>query len=143
MEPFSWVTHLIENRLLKRSFWRTSKISKTKNCISMRWVCEMQIWRIRDIVRSSHWRCSLRKGVLRNFAKFTKKARVSFSIKLQAEATNGSSRDTTNASNNATDDSSSPTTSAIDAITRSSITYISGVGRVTVLAIGVWSIFRI
>ena len=70
-------------------------------------------------------------------------ASVSFSIKLQAEATNGSSRDTTNASNNATDDSSSPTTSAIDAITRSSITYISGVGRVTVLAIGVWSIFRI
>ena len=35
--------------------------------------------------RSSHWRCSVRKSVLRNFAKFTGK--VSFLIKLQAEAT--------------------------------------------------------
>ena len=41
--------------------------------------------------RSSHGRCSVRKGVLRNFGKFTGKytcARVSFSIKLQASACN-------------------------------------------------------
>ena len=37
--------------------------------------------------RSSHWRCSVRKGIRRNFAKFTgnsQVARVSFLIKLQA-----------------------------------------------------------
>ena len=39
--------------------------------------------------RSSHRRCSVRKGVLRNFTKFTGNtcARVSFSIKLQDPAT--------------------------------------------------------
>ena len=39
-----------------------------------------------NIFRSSHWRCSVRKGVLRNFAKFTENtcARVSFLIKLRA-----------------------------------------------------------
>ena len=39
--------------------------------------------------RSNHWMCSVRKGVLRNFAKFTWNTcgKVSFLIKLQAEAT--------------------------------------------------------
>ena len=39
-------------------------------------------------LRSSHWRCSVGKGVLRNFAKLQGNtcARVSFSIKLQAKA---------------------------------------------------------
>ena len=38
---------------------------------------------------SSHWMCSVRKGVLRNFAKFTGKHRWQslFLIKLQTEAT--------------------------------------------------------
>ena len=40
--------------------------------------------------RGSHWMCSVRKGVLRKFAKFTRNtcARVSFLIKLQASAFN-------------------------------------------------------
>ena len=39
--------------------------------------------------RSSHWRCSVRKGILGNFAKFTAKRleQSLFLIKLQAEAT--------------------------------------------------------
>ena len=40
--------------------------------------------------RSSYWRCSVRKGALRNFAKFTGKKPVAksiFLIKSQAEAT--------------------------------------------------------
>ena len=39
-------------------------------------------------LRSSHWRCSVGKGVLRNFSKLQGNtcARVSFSIKLQAKA---------------------------------------------------------
>ena len=36
--------------------------------------------------RSSHWRCSVRKGVLGKLTKFTC-GKVSFLIKLQAEAT--------------------------------------------------------
>ena len=41
---------------------------------------------ISDKSRSSHQRCSMKKGVLRNFTKFTRKnlSRVSFLIKLQA-----------------------------------------------------------
>ena len=40
--------------------------------------------------RGSHWMCSVRKGVFRKFAKFTRNtcARVSFLIKLQASAFN-------------------------------------------------------
>ena len=40
--------------------------------------------------RSSQRRCSIEKGVLKNFAKFTEStcARVTFLIKLQAEAGN-------------------------------------------------------
>ena len=40
-----------------------------------------------DEFRSSYWMCSVRKGILRNFAKSTC-ARVSFLIKLQASAWN-------------------------------------------------------
>ena len=51
----------------------------------------LQCYRIYNFssFRSSHWRCSVRKGVLKNFAKFTGKIcdRASFLIKLQAEAT--------------------------------------------------------
>ena len=38
------------------------------------------------LLRSSHWRCSVKKGVLKNFAKFTGKhlCRSLFLIKLQA-----------------------------------------------------------
>ena len=42
-----------------------------------------------QIYRSSHRRCSVREGVLRNFTKVTATcARVSFLMKLQAEACN-------------------------------------------------------
>ena len=37
-----------------------------------------------SVSRNSHQRCSIKIGVVRNFAKFTGKHRVSFSIKLQA-----------------------------------------------------------
>ena len=39
--------------------------------------------------RSSHWRCSVRRGILGNFVKFTGKhlGQSLFLIKLQAEAT--------------------------------------------------------
>ena len=44
----------------------------------------------KTLTRSSHPRCSVRKGVLRNFAKFTGKhlCRVSFLIKLQVSGHN-------------------------------------------------------
>ena len=44
----------------------------------------------KQIFRSSHWRCSIKKGVLTNFTKFTRKTctRVSFLIKLQASVCN-------------------------------------------------------
>ena len=43
---------------------------------------KLKAWTIRS--RSSHWRCSVREGVLRNFAKFTGKtcAKVSFFNKV-------------------------------------------------------------
>ena len=42
-----------------------------------------------SIFRSSHWRCSVRRGLLGNLTKFTEKTcgKVSFLIKFQAEAT--------------------------------------------------------
>ena len=44
----------------------------------------------RQISRNSHQRCSVRKGVLKNFAKFTGNtcARISFLIKLPSSACN-------------------------------------------------------
>ena len=50
----------------------------------------------RSEVRSSHWRCSLRKCVLRNFAEFTGKhlCQISFLIKLQTSACNFTKKET-------------------------------------------------
>ena len=41
-----------------------------------------------DLLRSSHRRCSIKKGILRNFAKFIGKhcVKVSYLIKLQPSA---------------------------------------------------------
>ena len=52
-------------------------------------ICDQYSIYIETNHRSSHRRCSVRKGILRSFAKFTWKntcARVSFLIKLQASA---------------------------------------------------------
>ena len=60
------------------SFMLANKLNDTTEQICQKFVKS-------QFVRSSHQRCSLKKGVLRNFAKFAGKncARVSFLIKLQ------------------------------------------------------------
>ena len=80
-------------KLLKKLLKIIEAYSKTLllNALTQEFLPQgLQLSILRPNNRSSHQRCSVRKGVLRNFAKFTGThfARVSFLIKLQASVTN-------------------------------------------------------